>query len=122
MNYYQGDIVLVNFMLYNPDETSRIEFKPHLAIVVSSNAHNNLTDSCYLLLISSKRIIPENTMEITNDMLVGMEMDKESYAVCHIIDGYGVDDIVKKYGKIKMEYFDKIMDMVLDKIFGIQLE
>ena len=76
MNYYQGDIVLVNFMLYNPDETSRIEFKPHLAIVVSSNAHNNLTDSCYLLLISSKRIIQENTMEITNDMLVGMEMDK----------------------------------------------
>lgn len=122
MKYKQRDIVLVNFMLYNPDNPSRVEFKPHPAIIISSNAHNEQTGTYYLLLISSKRIIPENTFELTNDMLEDMELDKKSYAVCHIIDDYGEKDIFEKYGRIKNSFFDQVIDMVLEKIFGIELE
>ena len=59
----QGEIVEVDFRL--PDDST----KKHPALVVSNVIHDAQGDFIYAILISSKNINPQYTIEITPDML-----------------------------------------------------
>ena len=112
MVYNQRDIVWVNFQFNDG------QFKPHLAVIVSDNSLHETTGDYYIVLISSKQIYPENTIEITDEMVKGWSFEKKSYVICHIIESDLSRDFQRKVGTVKKEYFDLILDKVLLTIFN----
>lgn len=112
MVYNQRDIVWVNFQFNDG------QFKPHLAVIVSDNSLHETTGDYYIVLISSKQIYPENTIEITDEMVNGWSFEKKSYVICHIIESDLSRDFQRKVGTVKKEYFDLILDKVLLTIFN----
>lgn len=50
-------------------------------------------------------------------MVTSYNFSKTSYAKCQIIAGYTDRDIIRRLGSIKEEYFNEIIDKVIDSIF-----
>lgn len=113
MKYKQRDIVEVSFLF--PDGT----LKPHPAIIVSNNQlQEDELGLVYLVLISSNnRINPQYSYPLSDDMVTSYNFSKTSYAKCQIIAGYTDRDIIRHLGSIKEEYFNEIIDKVIDSIF-----
>lgn len=112
----QGEIIEVDFML--PDDTT----KKHPALVVSNVIHDAQGDFIYAILISSKNINPQYTIEITPDMLT-KPMRKQSYFVTHILDKFPESFITRQNNNfIKPEYFDSVLQRIVMNIFGLDLE
>ena len=113
MKYHQKDIVEVNFLF--ADGT----FKPHPAIVVSNDQLQLDEEGMfYLVLITSNdRINPQYSYPLTDDMVTGFSFSKPSVVKCQIIAGYTDRDIIRRLGSIKQEYFDEIVDKVIESVF-----
>ena len=112
----QGEIVEVDFRL--PDDST----KKHQALVVSNVIHDAQGDFIYAILISSKNINPQYTIEITPDMLT-KPMVKQSYFVTHILDKFPESFITKQNNNfIKPEYFDTVLQKIINSIFGLDME
>jgi len=112
----QGEIIEVDFRL--PDDTT----KKHPALVVSNMIHDAQGDFIYAILISSKNINPQYTIEITPDMLT-KPMQKQSYFVTHILDKFSEAFITRQNNNfIKPEYFDSVLQRIIKNIFGLELE
>lgn len=112
MIIHQRDIVWVNFLLN--DGT----MKPHMAVVVSQDYLHETTGDIYLVMISSKNHFPENTFPITDEMVLNMKFNKTSYVICHLLTGFTEQSIVSVIGKMRKSYFEKMIQKVLDVIFG----
>ncbi len=113
MKYHQRDIVEVSFLF--PDGT----FKPHPAIIVSNDQLQEDEEGMfYLVLITSNdRINPQYSYPLTDEMVNGFTFSKPSLVKCQIITGYIERDVNRRLGSIKQEYFDEIVDKIVESIF-----
>ena len=113
MKYSQRDIVEVNFLF--PDGTLKV----HPAIIISNDVlQEDEFGLVYLVLITSNLDLnPQYSYPLSNDMLVSHSFSKPSVVKCQIIAGYTDRDIIRRLGSIKQEYFDKIVDKVIESVF-----
>ena len=113
MKYSQRDIVEVNFLF--PDGTLKV----HPAIIISNDVlQENEFGLVYLVLITSNLALnPQYSYPLSNDMLVSHSFSKPSVVKCQIIAGYTDRDIIRRLGSIKQEYFDEIVDKVIESVF-----
>lgn len=116
---HQREIVEVSFRFL--DGVERI----HPALVVSVDDLQHSEDGMfYAVLISSKNIHPEYTIEINADDIIGSSdaMDKKSYFVTHFIAYFTLNDIVSRRGQfVKKITFNKVVNTIIDNIFGEEL-
>ena len=71
----------------------------------------------YLALISSNvKINPQYAYKLTPEMTT-FEFAKQSYVKCQIISGYNDRDVIRKLGSIKRQYFNEIVDKIIETIF-----
>ena len=91
----------------------------HPGLVGSSDEVQEVEDGMiYVLLISSKNHHPEYTIKIENEWL-SKPMPKQSYFITHIMGIYNVEEVIsQKNCFIKERYFDKIIDKIVNSIFG----
>lgn len=113
MKYHQRDIVEVSFLF--PDGT----FKPHPAIIVSNDQLQEDEDGMfYLVLITSNdRINMQYSYPLSDEMVNGFTFTKPSLVKCQIITGNIERDVTRRLGSIKQEYFDEIVDKIVESIF-----
>ncbi len=116
---HQREIVEVSFRFL--DGVDRI----HPALVVSVDDLQQAEDGMfYAVLISSKNIHPEYTIEISDDDIVGSigGMDKRSYFVTHFIAYFTLNDIVSRRGQfVRKDKFNEVVGSIIDNIFGDEL-
>ena len=87
----QREIVEVPYQL--PDGS----IKPHMALVLSTDKLQQAEDGMfYAVLISSKNLNPEFTIEIQNDWL-SKPLSKQSYFVTHIVTFYRTDEVIQSF-------------------------
>jgi hypothetical protein len=87
----QREIVEVPYQL--PDGS----IKPHMALVLSTEKLLNAEDGMfYVVLISSKNITPEFTLEIKNEWL-NKPLSKQSFFVTHIVTYYRTDEVIQSF-------------------------
>jgi hypothetical protein len=113
---FQREIVEVPYQL--PDGS----IKPHMALVLSTNKLQEAEDGMfYAVLITSKNINPEFTIEIQNEWLL-KPLSKQSYFVTHIVSYYRVDEVIQSFNNfVKNDYFDAILNKVIFSMFDIEL-
>lgn len=112
----QREIVEVPYQL--PDGS----IKPHMALVLSTEKLLNAEDGMfYAVLISSKNLNPEFTLEIKNEWL-NKPLSKQSFFVTHIVTYYRTDEVIQSFNNfVKKEHFDDIVNKVILSIFDIEL-
>ena len=110
MKYTQRDIVEVSFMF--PDGS----FKPHPAVIVSNDELQEAEDFVYLALISSKDYNAQYCYQLEDNMLT-TPMHKKSFVKCHLIVANMERDLIRKLGKMKKNYFDEMVDKIVESIF-----
>jgi len=110
MKLYQRDIIETNFLLPNG------EFKPHLAVVVSNKELTLYEGIVYLVLISSKEYNKQYSYELT-DKMIDFQLKKQSFVKCHILIANMESIVFKKIGKMKLKYFDEMVNKIIDSIF-----
>ena len=87
---FQREIVEVPYQL--PDGS----IKPHMALVLSSEKLQLAEDGMfYAVLISSKNLNPEFTMEIQGEWL-SKPLSKQSFFVTHIVTYYRTDEALTR--------------------------
>ena len=114
---HQREIVEVSFRFL--DGVDRI----HPALVVSTDDLQQAEDGMfYAVLISTKNIHPEYTIEINPDDILGGNMDKKSYFVTHFIAYFTLNDIVSRRNQfVKKDKFNEVVNTIIDNIFGDEL-
>ena len=114
---HQREIVEVSFRFL--DGVERI----HPALVVSTDDLQLEEDGMfYAVLISSKNIHPEYTIEIQPEDILGGNMDKRSFFVTHFIAYFTLNDIVSRRNQfVKREKFNFVVNAIIDNIFGDEL-
>lgn len=114
---YQREIVEVPYHL--PDG----KIKPHMALVLSTQKLQEAEDGMfYAVLISSKNLNPEFTLQIKNEWL-SKPLSKQSFFVTHIVSYYRTDEVIQSFNNfVKADYFDAIMNKVILSMFDIELE
>ena len=114
---HQREIVEVSFRYL--DGVDRI----HPALVVSTDDLQQAEDGMfYAVLITSKKIHPEYTIEINPDDILGGNMDKKSYFVTHFIAYFTLNDIVSRRNQfVKKDKFNEVVNTIIDNIFGDEL-
>ena len=113
----QREIIEVPYQL--PDGS----IKPHMALVLSTEKLLLAEDGMfYAVLISSKNLNPEFTMEIRNEWL-SKPLSKQSYFVTHIVSYYRTDEVIQSFNNyVKKDYFDPILNKVILSMFDIEIE
>lgn len=114
---HQREIVEVSFRFL--DGIERI----HPALVISVDDLQQVEEGMfYAVLISSKNIHPEYTIEINPNNIIGEEMSKKSYFITHFIAYFTLNDIVsRKRQFLKREKFNDVINSIIDNIFGDEL-
>jgi len=110
MKLYQRDIVETNFLLPNG------KFKPHMAIVVSNEELALYEGIVYLVLITSKDYNKQYCYELTDEM-IDFQLQKQSFVKCHILVANMESIVFKKIGKMKLRYFNEVVDKIIESIF-----
>lgn len=115
-NVSQREIIEVAYQL--PNGT----IKPHMALVLSTDKLLNAEDGMfYAVLISSKNLNPEFTLEIKAEWL-NKPLSKKSFFVTHIVTYYRTDEVIQSFNNfVKKDYFDAIMNKVILSMFDIEL-
>lgn len=114
---HQREIVEVSFKFLDGIE------RKHPALVISVDDLQTAEEGMfYAVLISSKNIHPEYTIEIESDDIIGGDMDKKSYFVTHFIAYFTLDDIVSRRNQfLKKDKFNEVVNTIIDNIFGDEL-
>ena len=90
----QREIIEVPYQL--PDGN----IKPHMALVLSTEKLQLAEDGMfYAVLISSKNLNPEFTMEIQSEWL-SKPLTKRSYFVTHIVTYYRTDEVIQSFNNL----------------------
>lgn len=114
MAYYkQRDIIEVNFLFADG------RMKVHPAIIVSNDELQEEEDGMiYVVLITSKpQINSQYAYPLTNEMVVGHEFAKPSFVKCQIMTVYTDRHVIRKFGSVKQQYFNEIVDKIIESIF-----
>lgn len=114
---HQREIVEVSFRFL--DGIERI----HPALVISVDKLQEAEEGMfYAVLISSKNIHPEYTIEIKPEDILGGCMDKKSYFVTHFIAYFTLNDIVSRRNQfLRKDRFNDVVNTIIDNIFGEEL-
>lgn len=108
MTIRQRDIVEIAFYTGNKPE-------PHPAVVISKDDIFEAEGFFYAILLSTKNLFPEFTMEITPDMI----SSPRNHAVCHMIQQFYLEDIITRTGStLKVSAFKELTDKIKEVIFG----
>jgi hypothetical protein len=110
MKLHQRDIVETNFLLPNG------EFKLHMAVIVSNEELMFSEGILYLVLISSKDYNKQYCYELTENM-IDFQLTKKSYIKCHILVANMENTVFRKIGKMKLNYFNEMIDKVIKSVF-----
>ena len=108
---YQRDIVEVNFRLLDENE-----FKPHPVIVISNNRVNEYEETFVGVMISGITNYDEYSIKIDNKMLT-KDLKKTSQIRSHLIQTFSFRDITKKVSAFRKEYFNEILNKILEDNF-----
>lgn len=111
MKINQRDIIEVAFKL--PDDT----FKPHPAIVLSNNYINELEGACICAMMSGNPTDDDYSFWIEN-LMVTKTPKKKSQVRCHLISLVPNSDIRQKFGEIKPQYFQQLIDKINTAVFA----
>ena len=107
----QRDIVEIAFYTGNKPE-------PHPAVVVSKDDIFEAEGFFYAILLSTKNLFPEFTMEITPQMINSPRNNRTGYTICHMIQQFYPEDIITRTGAtLKSDTFDKLVNKVKAVIF-----
>ncbi len=114
---HQREIVEVSFRFL--DGIERI----HPALVISVDQLQEAEEGMfYAVLISSKNLHPEYTIEINSEDIIGGDMDKKSYFVTHFIAYFTLNVLAGRRNQfIKKEKFNDVVNTIIDNIFGDEL-
>lgn len=114
MDVHIGEIVDVDFYFADKDETLH-----HPGVIVSTDSlKENEAGMVYVLLISTKNVHPEYTIQITDEM-VTMPLGKTSYFVTHFLMYFSLEEINFSYGRaVRQPYLDRIICKTIHSIFG----
>jgi len=95
----------------------------HPALVISVDELQQAEEGMfYAVLISSKNIHPEYTIEISPDDILGGNLDRKSYFVTHFIAYFTLNDIVSRRNQfLKKDKFNEVVNTIIDNIFGDEL-
>ena len=106
----QREIIEVPYQL--PDGS----IKPHMALVLSTEKLQLAEDGMfYAVLISSKNLNPEFTMEIQSEWL-SKPLTKQSYFVTHIVTYYRTDEVIQSFNNfVKAQYFDANLVLLFNR-------
>ncbi len=108
----QRDIVEIAFYTGNKPE-------PHPAVVISNDAIFEAEGFFYAILLSTKNLFPEFTIEITSAMINSPRNNRNGYAVCHMIQQFYSEDVISRTGAtLKIEAFKPLTDKVKEAIFA----
>ena len=112
MKYHQRDIVEIDFPI--PGEGSKV----HPAVIVSNDDLQADDGFVYVALISSKDFAFSRhyAYPLTDEML-SFKMGKQSYVKCQILAVTVDTGILRRLGTIKAQYFNEIVDKIVDSIF-----
>ena len=114
MNLHQRDIVEIAFYTGRKPEA-------HPAIVVSADDIFQTEGFFYAILLSTKNIYPDFTLEINPEMINNPRNQRIGYAVCHMIQQFYPEDIITRTGaSLKIHSFQKVVSKVQDVIFGTE--
>lgn len=114
MKVNQREIVEVSFKFLNGKDLI------HPALVISpEELQEHEPGMFYAILISSKNIHPNLTLEILPEDILGPNLDKKSYVVTHFLAYFTTDQVVSKRGQfVKVKKFNTIVDTIINNIFG----
>lgn len=114
MKVHQREIVEVSFKFLNGQDLI------HPALVISADELQDVEpEMFYAVLISSKNIHPELTLEILPQDILGSDMDKKSYIVTHFIAYFTTDQVISKRNQfVSVKKFNEIVDTIINNIFG----
>jgi hypothetical protein len=108
----QRDIVEIAFYTGNKPE-------PHPAVVISKDDIFEAEGFFYAILLSTKNVFPEFTIEITPGMINSPRNQRTGYAVCHMIQQFYPEDVITRTGAtLKIDAFNKLIEKVKEVIFG----
>lgn len=118
MKVHQREIVEVSFKFLNGRDLV------HPALVISPDELQlSEPEMFYAVLISSKNIHPELTLEIKPEDIQGKGMDKKSYIVTHFLAYFTTDQVISKKNQfVSINKFNEIVDTIINNIFGDPLE
>ena len=112
MTVKQRDIVEIAFYTGSKPE-------PHPAVVISNNEIFEIEGFFYAVLLSTKNLFPEFTIEITPAMINSPKNNRNGYAVCHMVQQFYPEDIITRTGAtLKSDAFEKLTNKVKEVIFG----
>jgi hypothetical protein len=112
VNICQRDIVEIAFYTGNKPE-------PHPALVVSKDDVFEAEGFFYAVLLSTKNVFPEYTIEIMPDMINNPRNDRNGFAVCHMLQQFYPEDVITRTGaSLKKDTFDRVIKQVKGVIFG----
>lgn len=111
---HQREIVEVEF---NFPDGQKLK---HPALVVSTDELHEAEDGMfYAVLISTKNLHPEYTIEIKNEDIIGRPLDAQSYFVTHFMTYFHLRDIMaRKNTFVTVRKFDEVVQKSIDNIFG----
>ena len=114
MTVRQRDIVEIAFYTGRTSET-------HPAIVVSRDEIFDSEGFFYAILLSTKNIYPDFTIEISPGMINSPRNKRDGYAVCHMIQQFYPNDIITRTGSsLRTEAFKKVVNKVQEVVFGLE--
>jgi mRNA-degrading endonuclease toxin of MazEF toxin-antitoxin module len=110
MKIARQDIVIVSYAL--PSDV----YKEHPAIVVSSQEFIEEVNFFYAAMISTKNYHPAFSFPFTAEMSNNGKIT--GFVTCHLMQYYVERSVLSKVGTVKNQYFEKILDRVVEVIFN----
>lgn len=112
MKYHQRDLVEINFPI--PGEG----FKIHPAIIVSNDELQINEGFVYVVMVSSQDFEYSRRYAYPlNDEMLTCKMDKPSWVKCQLVAADVDSSILRRLGSVKEDYFNEIVDKIIESIF-----
>lgn len=112
MKYHQRDIVELHY----PTPNGKLKARP--AIIVSQDETNDIEGRFYALMMTSQNFHSEVTFEVTADMLNYTPNERSSFVTCHLLDPFYEDEVLRRFGTMKIQPFNDLLEKAKDVIFG----
>jgi mRNA interferase MazF len=109
--YKQRDIIMIPFPYTDLTET-----KQRPAIIVSNNNYNDTLDDVVVCAVTSKFQRDEFCIELLDTNLDYGKLPEISFVKAHKLLTIHKSKIIKKYSRVKEDYFSTIQDRIADLI------
>ncbi|MCU0353148.1 MAG: type II toxin-antitoxin system PemK/MazF family toxin [Cytophagales bacterium] len=115
MKVNQRDVVFINFPVgYG-------QFKPHPAIVLSSQAAIEAEDQFLAVMISHNAGNEEFIFQLQPEMLTQPPKDDlPSFVKCQLIDVFTESEVIRRWGSIKPEAFRQMVKFLNLSVFEVE--